>query len=151
MALGKSIGYSHLRTVNNGTRTFGGAETLEYTPTGNYPWLNPIWVNLLGDPTLRPFPLEPVKKLQAEIRDGSVHLTWSEADTEAKPRYRVYRAIDRFGSYEVLNPSELHTGHQFVDPNPVPGAWYMVRAHSLKKVYSGSFHTFSQGVFTRVD
>ena len=74
MALGKSIGYSHLRTVNNGTSTFGGAETLEYTPTGQYTWLNPIWVNLLGDPTLHPFPLRPVRKLRAETREKSVHL-----------------------------------------------------------------------------
>jgi len=67
MALGESIGYSHLRTVNNGARSKGGVETLEYTPTGKYPWVNQVWVNLLGDPTLRPFPLEAVRNLQAEM------------------------------------------------------------------------------------
>jgi hypothetical protein len=151
MALGKSIGYSHLRTVNNGTRTFGGLETLEYTPTGDYPWLNPIWVNLLGDPTLHPFPLRSVRKLQAEMRGNKVHLSWAEENSEAKVQYRVYRALDRFGPYKQLNPSKLHTGHQYIDPNPVPGAWYMVRAHALKEVYAGSFHTFSQGAFAVVE
>jgi hypothetical protein len=151
MALGKSIVYSHLRTVNNGTRSNGGVETLEYTPTGEYTWVNPIWVNLLGDPTLRPFPLESVRNLRAEMLEGSVQLNWAEADTEAGVQYRVYRALDRFGPYQALNPLKLHTGHQYVDPNPVPGAWYMVRAHSLKEVYAGSFHTFSQGVFALVD
>ena len=150
MALGKSVGYSHLRTVNNGTSTFGGPETLEYTLTGNYTWLNPIWVNLLGDPTLHPFPLQPVKNLRTEMRDDSVHLNWTEADTEAEMQYRVYRALDRFGPYQPLNPSKLHSGHQYVDPNPVPGAWYMVRAHSLKTVYAGSLFTFSQGVFATI-
>ena len=151
MALGKSIGYSHLRTVNNGTRTFGGTDTLEYTPTGNYTWLNPIWVNLLGDPTLHPFPSEPVRKLQAKMLETGVQLNWVKADGEAAAHYRIYRALDRFGTYQALNPSKLHTGHQFVDSNPVPGAWYMVRVHSLKKVYAGSFYTFSQGTFTSVD
>ena len=151
MALGKSIGYSHLRTVNNGTRTFGGLETREYTPTGDYPWLNPIWVNLLGDPTLHPFPLRSVRKLQAEMRENKVRLSWAEEGPEAKMQYRIYRALDRFGPYEPLNPSKLHTGHQYIDSNPVAKAWYMVRAHALKEVYAGSFHTFSQGTFTVVD
>ena len=151
MALGKSIGYSHLRTVNNGISSKGGAGTLEYTPTGDYTWVNPIWVNLLGDPTIHPFPLEPVRNLRAEMLEGSVQLTWAEADTGAEVQYRVYRGLDRFGPYQALNPSELHTGHRYADPNPVPGAWYMVRVHSLKEVYAGSFYTFSQGAFAMVD
>ena len=151
MALGKSIGYSHLRTVNNGSRTFGGVDTLEYTPTGKYTWLNPVWVNLLGDPTLCPFPSEPVRRLQAKRLEGGVQLNWVKADDEAGVQYRIYRALDRFGPYQALNPSKLHAGHQFVDSNPVPGAWYMVRAHSLKNVYAGSFYTFSQGAFASVN
>jgi hypothetical protein len=151
MALGKTIGYSHLRTVNNGTATFGGVETLEYTPTGEYTWLNPIWVNLLGDPTLHPFPLQSVKNLRAEMKGNSVLLNWTAAETGVGVKYRVYRAQDRFGPYLPLNSAELQTGQQYVDPNPVPGAWYMVRAHALKEVYAGSFHTFSQGTFAVVD
>ena len=149
MALGKSIGYSHLRTVNNGTVTHGGAETLEYTPTGVYTWLNPSWVNLLGDPTLRPFPLASVADLRSEIRDGGVHLDWTRAGTGEG--YRVYRAADRYGPYQPLNPDSLITANRFVDPNPRPGAWYMVRAHALKEVYAGSFNTFSQGTFVSLD
>jgi len=151
MALGRSIGYSHLRTVNNGSSSKGGAGTLEYTPTGDYTWVNPIWVNLLGDPTIHSFPLEPVRDLRAKMLGGSVQLNWAEADSEAEVRYRVYRGLDRLGPFQALNPSELHNGHQYIDPNPLPGAWYMVRAHSLKEVYSGSFYTFSQGVFAKVD
>jgi hypothetical protein len=151
MALGKSIGYSHLRTVNNGSATFGGPETLEYTPTGEYTWVNPVWVNLLGDPTLHPFPLQSVKKLRAEKRGNSVYLDWSPANNAAQMQYRIYRALDRFGPYLPLNRAELQTGQQYVDANPVPGAWYMVRAHALKDVYAGSFYTLSQGAFAVVD
>jgi hypothetical protein len=151
MALGKTIGYSHLRTVNNGSATFGGVETLEYTPTGEYTWINPIWVNLLGDPTLRPFPLQSVRDLRAEKRGNSVYLNWSAAKSAAQMQYRVYRALDRFGPYLPLHSAELQTGQQYIDPNPVAGAWYMVRAHASKEVYAGSFYTFSQGAFAKVD
>lgn len=151
MALGKSIGYSHLRTVNNGTLTFGGPETLEYTPTGRYTWMNPPWVNLLGDPTLRPFPLQPARELKAEKRNGSVHLDWRAAKNGTDVKYRVYRAANRLGPYRALNPTELRDENRFVDPDPVPGAWYMVRAHAPKEVHAGSFYTFSQGVFASAE
>jgi len=150
MALGKSIGYSHLRTVNNGARS-QGLESLEYTPTGSYPWINPIWINLLGDPTLRPFPLQPVRNLRAESRNGGVQLEWTVADSEAGTQYRIYRAADRFGHYQALNPSGLHDGNRYVDSDPIPGAWYMVRSHALKEVHAGSFYRFSQGTFTTLD
>jgi hypothetical protein len=151
MALGKSIGYSHLRTVNNGTLSQGGYESLEYTSTGEYPWVNPIWVNLLGDPTVSPFPLQPVSNLEAQTRNGEVQLEWTEANPEAGVRYRIYRASDRFGAYQALNPSGLLSGNRYVDTDPVAGAWYMVRAHALKKVHAGSFYRYSQGTFTTLD
>ena len=151
MALGKSIGYSHMRTVNNGTLTFGGPETLEYRPTGFYTWLNPPWVNLLGDPTLHAFPLASVTHLRAQRRDGSVYLDWSGINNGTEAQYRVYRAPDRFGPYRALNPHALQTENRFVDPKPIRGAWYMVRAHALKNVYAGSFDTFSQGSFVSLD
>lgn len=150
MALGKSIGYSHLRTVNNGMYSLG-IESLEYTPTGSYPWQNPVWVNLLGDPTLRPFPIQAVKNLRAATRDGGVRLEWDATDRDAATKYRIYRASARFGPYRALNPSQLHEGERYLDTDPISGAWYMVRSHSLIKVHAGSFYSFSQGSFTTLD
>jgi hypothetical protein len=151
LALGKSIGYSHLRTVNNGAASQGGLASREYTPTGNYDWVNPIWVNLLGDPTLRPFPPESVRNLRARKSGNGVQLGWDATNSEAGVHYRIYRAADRFGTYQALNPTELHGEHRYVDTDPVPGAWYMVRAHSLVKVHAGSFYRFSQGAFASVE
>jgi hypothetical protein len=151
MALGRSIGYSHLRTVNNGERSQGGLASLEYTPTGNYPWLNPVWVNLLGDPTLRPFPLQPVTHLTAKTTKTGVRLEWAGADAAADVQYRIYRADNRLGPYQSLNPAELQSGNQYIDSDPIPGGWYMVRAHALKNVHAGSFYRFAQGAFAAVD
>lgn len=147
MALGKSIGYSHMRTVNNGALSRGGHASLEYTPSGRYDWVNPVWVNLLGDPTLRPFPAEPVRNLRAQASGDSVQLDWDEPNSESGVYYRIYRADDRFGPYRALNPSELHAGNRYVDNEPAAGAWYMVRAQTLKNVHAGSFYRFSQGAF----
>jgi hypothetical protein len=149
MALGKSIGYSHMRTVNNGSFSQGGYDSREYVPTGNYPWINPVWVNLLGDPTLRPFPAEPVQRLRARAVGDSVQLDWADAQAGAGRQYRIYRAAARFGPYTVLNPGELHGDLGYIDKNPIPGAWYMVRARSLKQVHAGSFYRYSQGAFAR--
>lgn len=151
MALGKSIGYSHLRTVNNGTRSTGAAQTLEYSPSADYLWINPIWVNLLGDPTLRPFPCEPVTGFSARSSAAGVRLDWLASPAETGTQYRIYRAPDRFGPYRALNPLRLLGESRYIDSDPIPGAWYMVRAHSLKKVYAGSFYSFSQGVFASVE
>ncbi len=151
MALGKSIGYSHLRTVNNGAQSKGGQITLEYTSTGHYPWVNPVWVNLLGDPTLRPFPLAPVSRLRARASDAGVHLEWDASESTAGRQYRIYRAASRFGPYQALNPSKLHKGNQYIDTRPIARGWYMVRAHALKSVYAGSFYRYSQGRFATLE
>ena len=65
MALGGSIGDVHLRTVNNGVFADPYRESMDYYPPGRYLMRNPVWVNLLGDPTLRGFPLAPPHSVMA--------------------------------------------------------------------------------------
>ncbi len=149
MALGLSMGDAQMRTANNG---FPGApypDTMEYIPTGNYLWRNPIWVNLLGDPTAHPFPLSPPQAVQAHAADAGVSLAWQPSPDQDTLGYRVYRAPHREGPYERLTPDAPLTGTAFTDPQAPTDAWYMVRAYGLKKVAAGSLYTLSQGVFTR--
>lgn len=143
MALGDSIGQAHLRTVNNGRASQGGLETRDYPANGNYDWLNPPWVNLLGDPTLRPFPLSPVTEARAEAAPSGVSLRWTlppEADGAL-----VLRAGQQGGPYQPI--SGLVTEGTFLDPDPLPGGWYLIRAAGLAQVNAGSFHRLAQGVF----
>jgi hypothetical protein len=85
----------------------------------------------------------PIKTVFS-INFGSGKLAFSRKNNTMKAmlaqtvQYRIYRGLDRFGPYQPLNSSELLAGQQYVDPNPLPGAWYMVRAHSLKEVYAGA-------------
>lgn len=151
MALGGTIGDVHMRTVNNGVATQPYRTSMDYWPTGRYIWQNPIWVNLLGDPTLRAFMLAPPTALSARKDTQSVMLTWTQSLDPDVEGYLVYR-IAQNGSKTLLNSgNELITDGRFEDRISVSNATYMVRAYGLKTVYAGSFYTLSQGVFAAID
>ena len=145
MALGDSIGEVHLRTVNNAYPEQGGMAARNYQLTGEYDWLAPPWVNLLGDPTLRPFPLRPVADLRAETGAEGVTLHWTLP--EGAEGALLFRADNRDGPYHPLAGGALVTGDSHLDAGAAPGAWYMVRAQGLAHVHAGSFHRLAQGVF----
>jgi hypothetical protein len=149
MALGGTIGDVHMRTVNNGVATQPYRTSMDYWPTGQYIWQNPIWVNLLGDPTLRAFMLAAPTALSARKDTQGVMLTWTlDPDVEG---YLVYR-IAQNGAMTLLNSgNQLITDGRFEDRDPSPDATYMVRAYGLKSVYAGSFYTLSQGTFAAID
>lgn len=149
MALGGSIGEVHLRTVNNGQATKPYRETMDYFPTGNYLWRNPVWVNLLGDPSLRGFPLAPARRLQARADQDVVELSWQASPDPDVLGYRLFRAAPGSDVFTALTgPNELMTGLAFTDTNPVADARYMVRAYGLKTVHAGSFYLYAPGVFS---
>jgi hypothetical protein len=149
MALGGSIGEVHWRTVNNGRAAEPYRASMDYFPTGNYLWRNPVWVNLLGDPTLTAFPLASPGRLRLTPEETGVRLTWRASPDADVTGYRVYRAAPGSMRFEpLLRRGETITDVQFLDPEGSLDSLYMVRAHGLKDVYAGSFHTFSQGVFS---
>lgn len=150
MALGRSIGVSHMRTVNNGQAKRPYRETMDYFPTGNYLWRNPIWVNLLGDPTLRPFMLAPVTSLRAELKDQTVALSWTASPDPDVTGYKLYRSSPDSNTFSALSGGEFVRGLSFTDTAPEADARYMVRAYGLKRVHAGSFYTFSQGRFAGI-
>ena len=148
MALGGSIGDVHMRTVNNGQIDKPFRETMDYFPTGKYLWRNPVWVNLLGDPTLRAFPLTPASDVRVEQVAEGVQVSWTLSPDEDATGYRVYRAPAESMAFTPLSEVMVGQGTAFLDSAPQEGARYMVRAYGLKKVYAGSFYTYSQGAFS---
>lgn len=147
MALGGSIGDVHLRTVNNGMAQLPYRETMDYFPTGDYHWRNPVWVNLLGDPTARGFPLMPPSRLQVTQEEQQTTVSWQASRDTDVIGYKVYKAPIGSRDFTPLS-SEIITETTFIDPNPKGSVYYMVRAYGLKQVYAGSFYTFSQGIFS---
>lgn len=147
MALGGTIGDVHMRTVNNGRASQPYRESMDYYPTGGYLWRNPVWVNLLGDPTTHAFPLAPPAKVRTHVTaDGGLQVSWTASPDPDVIGYKVYRAAKGSLAFRPLAAEIIETD-RFTDTAPEENADYMVRAYGLKQVYAGSFYTFSQGAF----
>ncbi len=146
MALGATIGDVHFRTVNNGRAGEPYRDSMDYWPTGRYLWRNPIWVNLLGDPTLRAFVLAPPVALSASATAQGVSLEWRASPDPDLTGYRIYKSVDN-GPMTLLADNIAAAATEFTDPDQTDSAQYMLRASGLKSVYAGSFNTLSQGVF----
>lgn len=147
MALGGTIGEVHQRTVNNGRADHLYRETMDYFPTGEYLWRNPVWVNLLGDPTTRAFILAPPGDVTLSPADTGVNVSWQASPDPDTTGYRLFRADPGTAAFVSVNESPV-SALSITDPDGRPGARYMVRAYGLKNVYAGSFHTLSQGAFS---
>lgn len=147
MALGGTIGDVHMRTVNNGVASQPYRLSMDYYPTGAYQWRNPIWVNLMGDPTARAFPLAPASHLVAEQTDQGISLSWTAAPGAGVLGYALFRAPRADMAFERLAGGDLVTETRFTDPDGTEDSVYMVRTYGLKQVYAGSFYTYAQGVF----
>ncbi len=146
MALGGTIGDVHLRTVNNGPLDGGPyREVLDYFPMGQYLWRGPIWVNLMGDPTLHAFPLRPPQALSAMRTGDAVTLSWQAPDEADYLGAQVFRADAPDAPFVPV--SEILTTTGFTDATAPEGAVYMLRGYGLRQVHAGSFYTYSQGVF----
>ncbi|WP_148234720.1 hypothetical protein [Pseudooceanicola batsensis] len=145
MALGRTIGDAQLRTVNNGPPAGEGFFETEYLPTGQYPFIHPIWGNLLGDPTLHAFPVKPPGELMAKRSDDRVTLTWSTGDRE-DGTYWVYRETPD-GVFEKIGATAPGETRYSVAAPENATTRYMVRRHVLNTVHAGSFHALSQGIF----
>lgn len=146
MALGETIGDALMRTVNNG-RASEGMGTRDYLMTGGFDWINPPWVNLMGDPTLAPFPVTPVRSFSATRQEAGVELSWRKSPYEVF----LYRAASPFGPFEALNDGQPVGGIVFKDPNPPEGSLYLARSRTMLQVYAGSFEALGQGVFASPD
>lgn len=147
MALGASVGTVHKRTVNNGRAAAPYQQTMDHFPTGTYMWRNPVWVNLLGDPTTQGFPLTPPAAFTAQSTEQGVRLSWAASPDTDTTGYKLYRAEAGEARFAPLADGALLEDLSFTDTAPVDGARYMLRAYGLKQVYAGSIYRLSQGVF----
>jgi hypothetical protein len=137
MGLGEPIGYGIRLTMNNSTL---------YRSQSN-DFARAIYIELLGDPTLRLEPISPPSNLSATVNGSSVPLNWSPS-TDSVAGYHVYRATSSSGQFTRLS-SSLISGTTFTDLSVPAGSYtYMVRAIALQTNPSGSYYNPSQGVFT---
>jgi hypothetical protein len=141
MALGETIGYATRVTQNNDNAGGNGYDSNQGAHTNS--------IALLGDPTLRLYPVAPPTGFTATASGTAVALNWTASTASAIEGYLVTRAPTVAGPFKPLR-SALIAGTSFVDRTVVPGASYayLVRAVRLETSPAGSFLNPSQGVFS---
>ena len=137
MALGETIGYSTQLTQNN---------KWIYTPAGQIGAIR-VHIALMGDPTLRMFPVLPATNLRARRVSRGTVLEWIASGDRAVSKYHVYGATSPNRPYKRLGTTK---GTRWMHFNPGNTKYYMVRASKLTETGSGSFYNLSQGVVTRI-
>jgi len=126
LGLGESFGHSYMESVNQNRQ---------------------LYINLLGDPTLRLFPMDPVSDVKGYKypEEDIICLTW-EKSKDALSGYNVY-AKNGSGSYDRINKTQIKDNRYFIrEPKNETGE-YMVKAVALTKTFSGTFYNMSVGVY----
>ena len=132
MAMGYSLGHSTITTQNN---------DVEYFPGNN---VKSIHVNLLGDPTLKLYPMQKLSSLTVIEYPTFNELSWQPTiDSEG---FFVYRKREGENEYEVLNTEPiLDTTYKDDCPETNQTYTYLVRATRLELTPSGSYYNLSVG------
>jgi len=106
--------------------------------------------NLVGDPTLRMFPVPPAQNLTATPNGNAVDLAWdAPVDLTEFVEYRVYRSDRLLGDFTEIATGLTTTA--FTDTAaPAGPKVYMVQAIHDVSTGSGNFLNNSQGVFANV-
>lgn len=134
MALGRTVGECVQSSMNQGTDAY---LQIGYNSKGTH-------IGLMGDPTLRLFPVLPATNVKAEITNGTAAVTWTASAATGVVGYNVYRA-DAAGQAFVLRNASLVTGNSFSDAGAPATSRYMVKAVKLEASKSGTFFNDSCG------
>lgn len=133
MGMGKDLGFCALLTQNN---------TEVYYP-GVFPQY--VTINLLGDPTLKAFIVEPPHDLVAVQNGNQVELNWSPSEDDILG-YQVYKKHLGMDYFEPLSLLPI-TGTSWLDPVVLgeEQLQYLVKAVKREITASGSFINHSSG------
>jgi hypothetical protein len=104
-------------------------------------------VALMGDPTLRLYPIPPATNVTASSSGSNTTVTWTASSDTGVAGYNVYRASGLAAPFNRLNAT-LVNGLSFVDSGAPSGAVYMVRAVKLQQSPSGTYYDASQGAYS---
>jgi len=107
-----------------------------------------IFLNLVGDPSLRLYPVGKPESITLSRIGANNLLHWSPPNETNVVGYHVYRSANRLGPYERLTTNPV-TETTFTDTG-LNGVTYMVRTIKRQAAKTGSFYQASQGVFAEI-
>lgn len=141
MALGETIGYATRLTQNN--KPGGLYHNSEDLSNGE------VHISMMGDPTLRAFPVAPPSNLQLAVSD-KLTLGWSPSSQQVDG-YMVYYATSYDGPFTRATPAPIPATTLQMPMLPSGHYIFMVKAQTLQTTGSGSFQNLSQGIFLEKD
>ncbi|MDF3058952.1 MAG: hypothetical protein K0R17_3167, partial [Rariglobus sp.] len=112
-----------------------------------------LWINHMGDPTLRLFPVRPPTNLTASASGSAgVALSWTNSDDTNLTGVHVYRSPSPTGPWvQLTTAGSPYSGATYVDTPPAPGDWtYSVRAVKLESTPCGTYLNPSLGATVTV-
>lgn len=133
MGMGFDLGFCTRLTQNNKGLYYAG-------------WFpQSITINLLGDPTLKAYIVQPPSNLKSIVRDNRVELSWSPSKDDILG-YQVYKKEKGMDRFKLINRKPI-IETSFVDDS-IESKYriqYLVKAVKLETTPSGSFINDSNG------
>ena len=140
LAMGETMGYAARMSINQ-TGVALDPRSAQYADS--------IVSSLLGDPSIRFFPIKPPTSAAGLPGGNTVSLSWQASPDPAVGGYHVYRASELDGNFVRINDAPVN-GTTFIDNSPLESNIYMIRALKLQETGSGSYYDLSQGTFTGI-
>jgi hypothetical protein len=110
-----------------------------------------IYVNLLGDPTLRQDMIRTPLNVKSGNVSNHIKITWSPPTSDSIEGYHVYKAKHMDSVFIRLTSTGI-TDTFWTDPAVAdPTYYYMVKAYRLEKNRCGSYYNTSRGIVTSND
>ncbi len=149
VAMGLPVSYSLKQTMNNnrlaGPYYFQKTEVIQ--SHGSRDSSQRVWMNYMGDPTIRWFTVLPPSNLTGQTVGSDVQLSWAASAAENLEGYRVFRATGPQGPFTNELTSSIITTTTYTDLSaPAGDHVYMVKSVALQQTGSGTFLNPSQGV-----
>ncbi len=143
MAAGKPIGYSFLRTQNNGFN-----DIPEYYPQDYNSLNNVVSTNLQGDPTLRMHQILPASHVAITQEQNAIKIKWRKSPDTNVIGYHIYKSTDKLKGYKRLTENPINAT-EFSDQqlSGEKTTYYQVRAVGETDLPTGTYMNQSQGLF----
>ncbi len=108
---------------------------------------NAVWMNFMGDPTLRMHVVAPPSAASVGKTGATATITWAPSTAPNLAGYHVYRSSNRLTGYTRLTATPV-VGTSFVDNAAPAGAvYYQVRAVATTTVTTGFYTNQSQAAW----
>jgi len=146
MGLGKTIGFSGKNAQNKTYEQYP-----DYVGYGN----KMTHINLMGDPTLKMYVVEPPGKIEVmwDLEEKNSKISWIKSDDDNIVGYNIYKSKSLDDKFIKLNDDKIESlkytdndvfgGDLEIDSNVI----YMVRAIKWTEAKNGSFYNYSNGSF----